>query len=164
MIEFVMFSIHTCIVSLQSKYRNMHELDINMVFCFRLLYTIKLAEFICTALIYIYMCVCVYIYYMYGIDHQLAFCLGDLVDENQARRCRDNDIDDTHLIIRKYNYLEYTSTGSLCYKEISMLKSMLINKEFQTWHLIGWQQSRQPIRSHVRKPLLTYMEFNIDFI
>ena len=27
----------------------------------------------------------------------------------------------------------------------------------QTWHLIGWQHSRQPIKSHVRKSLLTNM-------
>ena len=44
-----------------------------------------------------------------------------------------------------------------------MLKSMLVNKDFQTWHLIGWQHSRQPIKSHIRKPLLTDMEFNMDF-
>ena len=44
-----------------------------------------------------------------------------------------------------------------------MLKSMLVNKDFQTWHLIGWQHSRQPIRSHVRKALLTNMEFNMGF-
>ena len=37
---------------------------------------------------------------------------------------------------------------------------MLVNSDFQTWHLIGWQHSRQPIRSHVRKYLLTNMEFN----
>ena len=35
---------------------------------------------------------------------------------------------------------------------------MLVNKDFQTWHLIGWQHSHQPIRSHVRKSLLTNME------
>ena len=44
-----------------------------------------------------------------------------------------------------------------------MVKSMLANKDFQTWHLIGWQHSRQPIRSHVRKSLLINMEFNMDF-
>ena len=44
-----------------------------------------------------------------------------------------------------------------------MLKSLLVNKDFHTWHLIGWQHSPQLIRSHVRKPLLTNMEFNIDF-
>ena len=31
----------------------------------------------------------------------------------------------------------------LGYYEIAMLKSMLVNKDFQTWHLIGWQHSRQ---------------------
>ena len=51
----------------------------------------------------------------------------------------------------------------LGYWEISMLKSMSVNKDFQTWHLIGWQHSCQPIRSHVRKSLLTNMEFNMDF-
>ena len=43
------------------------------------------------------------------------------------------------------------------------VKSMLINKDFQTWHLIGWQHSRRSIRSQVRKSLLTNMEFNMDF-
>ena len=45
-----------------------------------------------------------------------------------------------------------------------MLKSLLVNKDFQTWHLIGWQRSRQPIRSHVRKSLSTDMNFNMDFL
>ena len=44
-----------------------------------------------------------------------------------------------------------------------MLKSMLVNKGFQTWHQIGWQHSRQPIRSPVRKSLLTNLEFKKDF-
>ena len=39
--------------------------------------------------------------------------------------------------------------------EISILKSTLVNKDFQTWLLIGWQHSHQPIRSYVRKSLLT---------
>ena len=30
---------------------------------------------------------------------------------------------------------------------------ILVNKVFQTWHLIGWQHSRQPIRNHIRKPM-----------
>ena len=34
----------------------------------------------------------------------------------------------------------------------SMLKSVLVNKIFKTWHLIGWQGSRQPIRSRVKIP------------
>ena len=45
-----------------------------------------------------------------------------------------------------------------------MLNSMSVNKDFQTWFLIGWQQSRQPIRSHVRKSMLTYKDFNFDFL
>ena len=44
-----------------------------------------------------------------------------------------------------------------------MLKSILINKHFQTWHLIGWQHRRQQIRSYVRKSLLTNIAFNMDF-
>ena len=28
---------------------------------------------------------------------------------------------------------------------------MLVSKNFPTWILIGWQQNRLPIRSHVRK-------------
>ena len=46
----------------------------------------------------------------------------------------------------------------------SMLKSMLVNKGFQTLLLIVWQHSRQPIRSHVRKSMLTNMELNMDYI
>ena len=41
---------------------------------------------------------------------------------------------------------------------------MLLNIDFQTWNLIGWQHNRQPISSHVRKSLLTSMDFNMDFI
>ena len=43
---------------------------------------------------------------------------------------------------------------------------MLVNNDFQTWHLIGWQHSCQPIRSHVRKSSITKMtkmEFVMDF-
>ena len=40
---------------------------------------------------------------------------------------------------------------------------MLANKDFQTQHLIGWQHIHQGIKSHVRKSLLTNMEFNMDF-
>ena len=39
---------------------------------------------------------------------------------------------------------------------------MLVNKDFQTWHLIGWQHSRQPIRSHVRKSLFTCLLSNLQ--
>ena len=45
-----------------------------------------------------------------------------------------------------------------------MLKSMLVNKDFQTWHLIDWQHSRQPIRGHVRTSLLINKEFNMDLL
>ena len=30
-------------------------------------------------------------------------------------------------------------------------------KDFQAWYLIGWQHSQQPIRSHVRNSLLTWI-------
>ena len=42
---------------------------------------------------------------------------------------------------------------------MSMLISILFNKDLQTWHLIGWQPTCQPTWSHVRKPLLTNMNF-----
>ena len=51
-------------------------------------------------------------------------------------------------------------SGSL---KIPMLTSMLVNKDFQTGHFIGWLQSHQPIRGHVWKSLFTNMDFNIDF-
>ena len=47
------------------------------------------------------------------------------------------------------------------YQDIPMINSMLINKDFQNCLLIGWQHSRQPIRSHVRKFLLSNMDFNV---
>ena len=49
-------------------------------------------------------------------------------------------------------------SGGLDQLEISMLKSILVNKDFQNWHPINWQHScQQPmIRSHVRKSLLTH--------
>ena len=43
------------------------------------------------------------------------------------------------------------------------VKIHVSQQRFQTWHLIGWQHSCQPIRSHVRKSMLTNMEFNMDF-
>ena len=39
----------------------------------------------------------------------------------------------------------------------------MLVKDFQTCLLIGWQHSRQPIRSHVRKSLLPNMELDMDF-
>ena len=44
-----------------------------------------------------------------------------------------------------------------------MLKSMLVNKNFQTWLLIGWQLCCQPIQSQVWKSVLNNMEFIMDF-
>ena len=38
-----------------------------------------------------------------------------------------------------------------------------VNKDFQTWHLTGWQLCCQPIRSHVRKSVLINMAFIMDF-
>ena len=38
------------------------------------------------------------------------------------------------------------------YQEIFMLKFMTVKKDFQTWHMIGWQHSQT--QSHVRKPVL----------
>ena len=49
-------------------------------------------------------------------------------------------------------------------KEDSILKSVLINKDFKTWLLICLQHSCQPIGNHVRKSLLIDMDFNMDFI
>ena len=54
-------------------------------------------------------------------------------------------------------------TWVLRYYGIAISIYMLANKDFQTWHLIGWKYSRQPNRSHVKKSLLTNMEFNMDF-
>ena len=44
----------------------------------------------------------------------------------------------------------------------SMLNTVLINKDFLTWHLIGCQLCCQPIRCHVWKSLLTNMDFNME--
>ena len=40
---------------------------------------------------------------------------------------------------------------------------MLVNTDRQTWHLICWQHSHQPMRSHVRKSPSTNIEFNMSF-
>ena len=45
---------------------------------------------------------------------------------------------------------------------ISRLKSLLVNKDFQTWHLIGWQHNRQPITEAMLENPCYYMEFNMD--
>ena len=56
---------------------------------------------------------------------------------------------------------QMTSLWHWSYSHISMLKVMLINNNFQTWLLIGWQCNCQPIRSHVRKTLLTNKTFSM---
>ena len=43
-----------------------------------------------------------------------------------------------------------------------VVKSTLV-KKIQTWYFIGWQHSKQPIRSQVRKFRLIDMDLNIDF-
>ena len=55
--------------------------------------------------------------------------------------------------------LLYKLIWGLGYLDISMVKW----KIFKPSHLIGWQQSHQPIRSHVRKSLLSNKKFNMDF-
>ena len=44
----------------------------------------------------------------------------------------------------------------------SLFNSMLVNKDFLTWLLIGWRLCCQPIRCQVWKPLLTNMDFNME--
>ena len=50
------------------------------------------------------------------------------------------------------------------YYEFSTLKPTLINRDVQTWHLTFSWHNRQPIKSHVRKNLLTNINFSMDFI
>ena len=56
------------------------------------------------------------------------------------------------------------SSRFLYYHGIAMLKSMSVYNDFQALYLISWQHSRQPIRIHVRKPLVFDMDFNLAFI
>ena len=46
------------------------------------------------------------------------------------------------------------ATSSLDSLEIAMLRSMSANKEFQTWHLIGWQHSHHWPTSQLQAMLL----------
>ena len=62
-------------------------------------------------------------------------------------------------VFMECGYMFVSSTG----RNHAKMAAFSFNKDFQTWHLIGWQHNRQPIRSHVRKSLLTNVEFNIDF-
>ena len=57
----------------------------------------------------------------------------------------------------------YKSPGLGVTKQKSMLNSMLVNKDFLTWLLIGWRLCCQPIRCQVWKSLLTNMDFNMEF-
>ena len=50
-------------------------------------------------------------------------------------------------------------TWSLDYKKIAKLKSMLVYKDFQTCHLIVWQQSHQPIRTQCQQIFVNYHGF-----
>ena len=63
-------------------------------------------------------------------------------------------LQDSHLshdlILYIHNYRSF-----YCW-ETPILKSMLFGNNFQSWLLIGWQHSGQPIRSQVWKFLLTY--------
>ena len=66
----------------------------------------------------------------------------------------------------KYQFLyglvaNMETLGPDIYTYISMLKSVLVNKYFQTRHLIGWQHSRQPFRNHVNKSSFTDIDFSI---
>ena len=47
-------------------------------------------------------------------------------------------------------------------KKLPKLTPILLARNFQTWLVIGWQHSCQPIKSHVRKSLLIYMDLNMD--
>ena len=50
--------------------------------------------------------------------------------------------------------------GIDCYEK-SMLKSMLANKDFLTWLLIGWHLSSQSVKWQVWKSLATNLDFNM---
>ena len=64
---------------------------------------------------------------------------------------------------KKYTNVVYESWIS---KKNSCFGYILVNKDFLTWLLIGWQQSCQPIKSQVLKFLLmfyrNYMDFNME--
>ena len=69
-----------------------------------------------------------------------------------------------------YIYIQYhKGAGSVMrqagvYWVNSMLNSMLVNKDFLTLPLIGWQLCCQPIRCQVWKSLLTNMEFSMEIL
>ena len=49
------------------------------------------------------------------------------------------------------------------YQEVSMLKAILINTHIQSWILIGWQVTNQPIKSHIGKSLVTNMDLSMCY-
>ena len=51
-------------------------------------------------------------------------------------------IDISFIVWRRLENMSLYTRRGLVYQETSLLKSMLVNKYFQTWHLIGWQHSR----------------------
>ena len=61
-------------------------------------------------------------------------------------------------------YLVSVVMFSKDFTKISMLKSVIRNKDLQTWILVGWQHSCQPIRSLVKKSLLTTMILFFCFV
>ena len=81
------------------------------------------------------------------------------ISKNRLTRGGNSSFDNLSLRYLIYSLCIYQRPGLL---RDSVLKSMLINKDSQSWHLIGWQHSRQPIKGHDRKLLLTYMDFNKD--
>ena len=62
-----------------------------------------------------------------------------------------------------YHHRPGTHTTALDYYEIFMLTSMLVNKKVQPWHLTGWRLTRQAIKSHIRKSMLTNIHFDMHF-
>ena len=56
----------------------------------------------------------------------------------------------------------FCSSWAGSYSVKSMLNSLLVNKDFLTWLLIGWRLCCQPIRCQVWKYLLTNMDFNLE--
>ena len=43
-------------------------------------------------------------------------------------------------------------------------KCMLVNKDFQIWHVIVWHHSRQTTERHDKRPLSSNMVFNKDLV
>ena len=65
-------------------------------------------------------------------------------------------------ILLHLSWGEFCQPGLGVTKQKSMLNSMLVNKDFLTWLLIGWQLCCQPTRCQVWKSLLTNLDFNME--